>query len=285
MKKITLFIFYCMTIQSFAAALPQSNAEYCARFGVRQQDQEIIQDLSTEPENLMSFRNDGGIFNGGVCWWHSRFQRNIFYLSLFRPDLEKPKSIQELQLIIHQIRLGSSVVIIPGYANLAEFTTENQKLIQNELNDWQLYDGVVLGGWIDGLKGHSSVAVSEMQKMMSELFDYVSVKKKIAYEKLQIKGITSHAWLVVGIKKMPSGFDIGFIDSNKPQMSQVYSYKIDDQSFFTKSYGNFVPYLEFKREEQRVLDAGKVFCGIKSSFTSDSNAQADYELDLKEAAL
>jgi hypothetical protein len=241
-----------------------------------------MQDLSSESTNLMSFKNDGGLFNGGVCWWHSRFQRNIFYLSIFKPELPKP-NVSELKTIIHQVRLGSSVVTIPGYANLFDFSSENQKLIQAELNDWQLYDGVVLGSWIDGLKGDTKVSANQMQSMMDEVYQYVAVKKKIAYEKLQIKGITSHAWLIVGMKKMPSGFDIGVIDSNNPRMSELYSYKSGDESFFIKGYGNFVPYLEFKREEERLNQTAKTYCGIKSAGAFLVDPKKAYEQDLREA--
>ncbi|MGZ3810045.1 MAG: hypothetical protein ACXVCE_18315, partial [Bacteriovorax sp.] len=173
------------------------------------------------------------------------------------------------------------------YRILEEFSKENKDLIQKELNDWQLYDGVVLGSWVDGLKGNTKVDPDILKNMMKEVFDYVAIKKKIAYEKLQIKGVTAHAWLLVGIKEVPSGFDIGFIDSNSPRMSKMYSYKFGDSSFFVKGYGDFVPYLEFKREEERLVDAGKDFCGVKardSMALIQSNEKND-KLDLQEAIL
>jgi hypothetical protein len=147
-----------------------------------------------------------------------------------------------------------------------------------------LYDGVILGKWIDGLKGETRVKPELMQQMMNKLYNYVEVENKIAYQKLQIKGITSHAWLIVGMKKSLSGFDIGFIDSNNPKMSENYSYKFNDESFFDKSYGHFVPYLEFTREELKILNVSKIFCGIKVTkpFTQ-TEIENDYQLDLEEA--
>lgn len=283
-KQIVTLFLILFSLSTSAAGIPQSKQEYCARFGTSNSDREIIQDLSSEAINLMAFKNDGGLFNGGVCWWHSRFQRNMLYLSIFRPDLPKPPTSSELQKIIRQVRQGTSVVTIPGYANLAEFSAQNQKYIQKELNDWQLYDGVILGSWIDGLKGDTKVSATTLQAMMNEVYNYVAVEKKIAYQKLQIKGITSHAWLIVGMKQMPSGIDLGFIDSNNPRMSEVYSYKLGDQSFNVKGYGDFVPYLEFKREELRLSSVGKDFCGVKRLAHSQLEAwEQDYQLDLKEA--
>lgn len=231
----------------------------------------------------MSFKNQGGLFNGGVCWWHSRFQRNIFYLAIFRPELNRP-NLREVKALIKEIRAGEKVITIPGFSNFAEFSETYKKEILSELEDWQLYDGVVLGSWIDGLKGDIKVKPEVLQKMMDEVYQYVEVDKKIAYQKLQIKGITSHAWLVVGMKKAQSGYEIGLIDSNNPRMSENYSYKIGDESFYEKSYGNFVPYLEFKREEARISSIAKKFCGVISLNDSRPEDWArDYELDLAEA--
>jgi hypothetical protein len=285
MKKLILITLSFLTLQLFAGPLPQSKAEFCSRFGTLPNDRASMQDLSAETTNLMSFKNDGGLFNGGVCWWHSRFQRNILYLSIFRPDLARATTTQDIQNIIHQIRLGTSVVTIAGYANFAEFSADNQKLIQTELNDWQLYDGIVLGSWIDGLKGETKVKPEVLKNMMDVVYNYVEVEKKIAYQKLQIKGITSHAWLMVGLKKGSNGYEIGLIDSNNPRMTENYSYKYGDDSFSDKSYGNFVPYLEFTREELRLLSVAKTFCGIKGlqTETNPSDWARDYQIDLAEA--
>lgn len=260
LKIILLIILVCNIPLSFALNFPQTKEEFCSRFGTSEEERETIQSLSNDPENLMSFKNGGGLFNGGVCWWHSRFQRNVLYLVIFKPHQTKPQSKSELIKIIHQIRMGNKVVSISGYSNFEEFSLENQELIQRELNEWQVYDGVVLGGWKDGLKGDTTVEAFTLFTMMNKSYDYVAVKKKIAYQKLQIKGITSHAWLIVGIKKVSLGIDLGYIDSNYPHLTKIYSYKYGDKSFYTKQYGNFVPYLEFTKEEDKILQTAKEFC-------------------------
>ncbi len=278
MKKL---IFAVLTLSSsvFAGSLPTNQAEFCGRY----QDTSILGELSTEASNLMSFKNQGGLFNGGVCWWHSRFQRNIFYLSIFRPELNRP-SAREVKALIKEIRAGEKIITIPGFSSFAEFSETYKKEILAELEDWQLYDGVVLGSWIDGLKGDTKVKPDVLKKMMDEVYQYVEIDKKIAYQKLQIKGITSHAWLVVGLKKAETGYEVGLIDSNNPRMCENYSYKNGDESFYEKSYGNFVPYLEFKREEERLSSIAKKFCGISSRNDSrPENWARDYQLDLAEA--
>jgi hypothetical protein len=284
-NKIFLIIILVLS-SNFAQSeiLPQNKQEFCSRFEINNNKKNTIQEQASDPINLTSFKNNGGLFNGGVCWWHSRFQRNIFYLSIFRPDLPRLVNQQEISKIIHQIRLGTSVVTIPGHANFSEFSEANQKLIQYELNDWQLYDGVILGSWINGLKGDTKVNPEVLKTMIDDLYEYVEIQKKVAYQKLQIKGITSHAWLIIGMKKTETGHEIGLLDSNNPRMSQNYSYKFGDNSFFTKSYGNFVPYLEFKREELRITTVAKKYCNVESFLaTNSSEATSAYQQDLSEA--
>lgn len=279
MFKVLTGIILLTSSLAFAGSLPTSKGEFCARYA----DTTVFQTYVSEESNLMSFKNNGGIFNGGVCWWHSRFQRNIFYLSIFRPDLNPPTPT-EVRSLIKEIRAGQSVVTIPGFSNFAEFSETYKTEIQAELNAWQLFDGIVWSVWIDGLKGTTRVQPDVLKTMMDTVFQYVEVDRKIAYQKLQIKGITSHAWLIVGMKKADNGYEIGLIDSNMPRMSRNYSYKIGDSSFNEKSYGDFVPYLEFTREESRISSVAKKFCGIKDLNASHpTNWARDYELDLLEA--
>lgn len=262
-----------------AATLPSTKGEFCARFA----DLSVMQDYSNDTVNLMAFKNQGGLFNGGVCWWHSRFQRNILYLGLFRPDLPRPKT-SEVKALIKEIRSGEKMVTIPGFNNFSEFSEAYQKEILAELESWQLYDGVVLGSWIDGLKGDTKVKPEVLKSMMDKVYSYVEVDKKIAYQKLQIKGITSHAWLITDMKKADNGYEIGLLDSNNPRQCESYSYKFGEDSFFEKGYGNFVPYLEFTREEQRLTSVARTYCGLKTIYDRlPEEWAADYEADLKEA--
>lgn len=273
------FVFLFFMTASFAQAslLPQNKNDYCSRFS----NQESVRIFSQEAANLLSFKNDGGLFNGGVCWWHSRFQRNLLYLAIFRPDLPKPEK-RLVRNIIRDIRKGQNVITIPGFYDVEEFSTHYSREIQAELEDWQLSDGI-LGAWIDGIQGDTITDPEKLKSSLDVLFDYVETKQKIAYQKLQIKGITSHSWLVMGLRKMAAGYEVGFVDSNSPKQCQNYSYKFGDTSFFIKGYGNFVPYLGFTREEERLLSVGKTFCGLslKSKTTADQ-WDRDYELDLEE---
>jgi hypothetical protein len=269
--------YYLVFIISFifnlqANSLPTNKIEFCQRF----QDNSQIKSMAFDLDNFISFKNNGGLFNGGVCWWHSRFQRNALYLTILDSNLPKP-SEAEAKTIIKEIRNSNKTIVIPGYKSFQEFTNENQALIQKELNSWQLYDGVVLGGWIDGLKGETKIDSELLRNKMNELNEYVAVKNKIGYVKLQIKGITSHAWLIIDSKPATGGQVIGYIDSNWPLQTNEYQYKWGDQSFNLKSYGDFVPYLEFTREEEKLNSIAQSFCNNQTHFTFN---ESDYWQDL-----
>ena len=83
---------------------------------------------------------------------------------------------------------------------------------------------------------------------MDELYEYVEVEGSIAYQKLQIKGITAHAWLVINMHKVSNGYDLEVLDSNFPNQTIIYNYREGMISFSNGHYGNFVPYLERKAE-------------------------------------
>ena len=207
---------------------------------------------------FLSFRNQGGLMNAGACWWHSRFQRNAIVLAKFSPQLRVPdeKGIKD---IVKAIRKGKKVVEIPGFHNMRDFSYQNAGAIQRELDKWQKSDGILRQQWIVGLAGTSNTTASKLEKKMNELYQYVNVEGNIAYEKLQIKGIDAHAWLVSDVVKTSRGYDIKVLDSNY-QRTEKYSYKRGMTSFYHSYYGNFVPYLERKREYKKVLKVVKKYC-------------------------
>ena len=81
-----------------------------------------------------------------------------------------------------------------------------------------------------------------------ELYEYVEIEGNIAYQKLQIKGVTAHAWLVVNMKKTSRGYDLEVLDSNYPSQTMVYRYQDGMTNFNHTYYGAFTPYLERRAE-------------------------------------
>ena len=118
------------SIFTFSAnSASQEEVKFCA--------ENDVQKKISNSNNRLSFTNSGGLVNGGVCWWHSRFTRNANYVAVFSPDKAKPHNktmrrpkkparkspIKRLpapgsvKYILKQIKYGK-VVEIPGYKNL-----------------------------------------------------------------------------------------------------------------------------------------------------------------------
>ena len=221
MKKAVLGLALVACSFSALADIPaEATRAFCAS---RQPEQ--IKELSLESFTRMSFQNQGGLANGGVCWWHSRFQRNALYLTVYSPKKERP-SYEQAKQIIAAIRAGKSLVEVPGFYNFNEFSNAFGADILRELEKWQKGDGFLRAAWIKGLAGSSVVSAEKMKAMMDELYQEVEVKGNITYEKLQLKGITAHAWLVNKVEKTADGYDLYVIDSNYPDQTISYQYRV-----------------------------------------------------------
>ncbi len=239
------------------SVMAQTPSQTVEQFCVDRGNASFAKDLMRDANNLMAFANRGGIANGGVCWWHSRFQRNALYMTLYNPQKKKPTSEQVAKLVA-QIRDGKGVIEIPGYRNFSEFSYSHQREIQRELEKWQKGDGIIKFNWVIGLSGDNVVSAEKLSDMMNELYDYVEVQGNIAYQKLQIKGVTAHAWLVKNMKKTTNGYELEVLDSNYPHRTNIYYYRKGQKSFRHQYYVEFTPYLERKGEmDQLVLSIMK----------------------------
>lgn len=184
-----------------------SRKEYCAK-GT---DVNYFKSLMYGYENRLSFVNAGGLGNGGVCWWHSMFTRNAIYLTVYRPDQRRVNRTEALT-VIDDIISSRGIVEVPGYNNLYDFSRDYAQDIQRALNRWQIGDGLAFG-WLRGLVGRSRVPATELKAMMDELYQEVKVGH-VTYQKLQIPGISAHAWLVVDMSRTTNGYDLEVVDSN-----------------------------------------------------------------------
>jgi hypothetical protein len=228
------------------ASAPHSAEEYCGMV----RDLAQFKSLAADADNLMAFENNGGLLDGGVCWWHSRFQRAALYLTFYRPDLPKPND-QQAREIIDAIAGKKHVVMIPGFSNFREFSGEYQDLIQAKLDRWQIEDGFLKQYWIDGLAGSVTRNPDAFERSMDALAHRVNDLHEIVYQKLQLPGIYSHAWLVVRMDPTPEGYDLQVLDSNLIGL-QSYGYTRGMGAFEYDGFGLFSPYTE---QDGELVDA------------------------------
>ncbi len=200
--------------------------------------------------NQLSFYNQGGFLNGGVCWWHSRFTRAAAYLGVFEPSLPRPTD-DEAKKIIENFRKRKSVVVVPGYKNLYDFSLSYGREILHELTEWQRSDGVLKFKWITGLKGNSAISAEELETRMNDLYDRVK-KGEVVYQMLQMPSVVAHAWLVVGIEKAFDGYELKIVDSNSQfGGTETYRYRTGETKFEYNDLpdSHFVPYTQEIDEE------------------------------------
>lgn len=247
--KVTFFVLLALahSFQALAQNPSYTEESFCSD----RKDEKFVKDLTMDSSNLMSFWNHGGLANSGVCWWHSRFQRNALYLTIYKPNLPRP-SDSEARELVKQIRDAKDIVVIPGFKNFSEFTRVHEAQIQRELEKWQKGDGVIRFAWVKGLSGKPSVEAEKLKATMDEMYEYVEVNKNIAYNKLQIPGIDAHAWLVVHMEKVDGGYNLEVLDSNFPSETEIYRYREGDTSFNYHGAFKFTPYLERTHEMDKI---------------------------------
>jgi hypothetical protein len=243
---------------------PIGRQEFCEQ---RKSPSNVIQ-LTSNPENLLAFKNKGGLLNKGVCWWHSLFQRSALYITVFRPELQKPNS-EQAKKIVHSIASGKKVVEIPGYTNIREFSRDWESLIQAKLEEWQLVDGFLKFAWIRGLSGSASIEPKKLEKNIGSLIKLVDDTQDVQWLMLQMDGITSHSALLVdGINLEPS-YSLFTIDSNYVGAVKEFEYMSGDPSIFDPRYTRFVPYLGRRSDLKRFKKAIARYCSPKPASDSD----------------
>ncbi len=236
-----------------APAGSAEEVDFCAR------SEDEIRTAFSDPSLRIGFENQGGLLNGGTCWWHSRLQRSAIYLARFRPELPKPdRTVVEgiLKDLAHQRR----VVEIPGYAGFSEFTRDHQVLVQRELDLWQIRDGFLNQQWIRGLSGRPSLPARRLERRMERIHRAFKKSKPGLWLMAQMKGITSHALLLLGMEQTGEGYRLSFIDSNFPDETRGLEYRRGDRTL-DLGYAEFIPYAGFRNDFRRIATAIDSHCG------------------------
>lgn len=258
-----LILTMALSLLTLTSGLTYANDQICSDVDMQRK----IQSHSYS----MAFKNFGGLADGGVCWWHSRWHRNAVYLAYFSPDKPKPdfdtKSERKshdaeglsIKEIIKTIKSGDRVVEIPGYRNLREFSAENAFEIQATLEAWQREDGFLNQKWVLGLFRPRTVKPEKLESQMHDLYDEIQAGN-IVYQMLQLKGITAHAWLVVGMERTSNGYTLYVRDSNFPSNINRVAYQFGDSTINQWDYGKFVPHTGNRGEENGLKKARTRFC-------------------------
>lgn len=257
MNKLLLFV--SIFISSVHAG------DFCAR------SQADLKGALHSVDSRISFKNAGGLINGGVCWWHSRLQRSSAYLVKFRPELNPPTK-SELKTIINSLRVMDKVIIIPGYSDFNTFSHDYKSELQAMLNDWQKRDGFFNFEWLRGISGRSSLDSAKMKLRMKDVYTHYKNSPTPLWIMAQIKGITSHSLLILEMAQTPTGYVMSVIDSNHPAKTIKIEYNEGDTAL--RAAGEkytFVPYVGFQNDFKNIAEALKKECGHLSEILNLEN--------------
>lgn len=231
-----------------------------------------------DASSRISFKNNGGLFNGGVCWWHSRLQRSSAYLVKFEPNQKLP-SESEVWTILKALRSMNRVVTIPGYKDFATFSEANKNQIQKLLNDWQATDGFLNQQWIRGISGQSILSAEQLKNQMDYIFNFYKESPLPVWLMAQIKGVTAHAFLLVEMIPSGDGYELKLIDSNKPLLTRTVYYSLGNRNLTLddKKY-TFIPYTGFQKDFKLIAQALQRHCPNNFEMTINFSQKAQIEI-------
>lgn len=229
---------------------------------------ERIPEVAMDPGMRLAFGNAGGLRNGGVCWWHSRFQRAAWYLASFDPARPAPSPV-EAKRIIRQLVARNAVVVIPGFRDLFAFSKAYEREIQAALDAWQIRDSVINQAYVRGLSGRARFRrPAGMKARLDEVFrEFLAAKAKgdVLFLMLQMRGIASHASLLHAMEaSADGGYRMGMVDSNFPERIVEYVYRPGDLELSPANvdvddYAS-VPYAGYARDLHRIHRAVERSC-------------------------
>jgi len=219
-----------------------------------------IKELLLNESSRLSFKNNGGLFNAGVCWWHSRLQRSSVYLAQFAPEREMPTE-NEVWDILKSLRSMNKVVTIPGFKDFASFSLAHKAQIQQLLNQWQASDGFINQQWVRGISGRSTLPPPKLKNQMDYIFNFFQESPLPVWLMAQVKGVTAHAFLLLEMFPLQNGYHLRVIDSNKPLITRDVFYQHGDSNLTLddRKY-TFIPYTGFQKDFKYLHSAIKNHC-------------------------
>ncbi len=232
----------------------------------------------------MGFKNDGGIFDGGTCWWHARFERSAIYLATFRPDLPEPTPNEVVELVNRIAHIQP--VVIPGFSTLREFTTRNQRIVQRELNQWQLRDSARA---VNSLFVSHQMRGKKLWKRMNFIYNRFLSTHASTFLYLNSKGVGLHGVLLQNMRRTGDGYELTINDNNSPGRFRTIKYSKGDRSLRVMvdgkdKYGETIPYLGFENERKRIEEKFSKMCG-RSPGLDRAPAGAIMNDDVEDATL
>ncbi len=216
-----------------------------------------FQSRLSNTDNLLAFPNSGGPMTIGLCWWHTRYQRNSDYLIQFDPS--SSQNADDTAKSIHALTSSKKVVVVKGYSNLNQFSADNAEAMTETLGQWQMVDSFIKMQWFRGLRS-TSINDGKLSKQMDDLYHDVGVNKNVVFQMLKMSGLEAHAWLVKNVVATETGYQLEVIDSNFPMAPYLVDYSRGESKLSSDVYGNLAPYPQHQDDLPVYKKAQAAFC-------------------------
>jgi hypothetical protein len=217
-------------------------------------------------DDTLAFPNPPGPFGWGMCWLHSRMQRNFTYLANYRPELPQPSREEALE-IIERIVSQEGVTEIPGYRNLHEFSSAYRAELEGEINTQGVLCVLNPNDCAARLGDGYHPTASELRSNMEQLYqrtlaqpgDIQFIRTRFnEREDAPVLGVlasplVAHSWLVLSMEPIRDdkdpllspirGYRMGVIDPNSPKAITDVVYHFGDIELKGGTVKRSVPYL------------------------------------------
>lgn len=216
--------------------------------------------------DTLAFENPPGPINAGMCWLHTRLQRQFTYLANYRPELPKPTK-EQAKKIISDIVARKGVTEIPGFANLAEFSREYKA---------ELVSAIDRMGWACVVKPTDcparfadtySPSPADVQATMDSLYrkqllqhgDIQVIRTRMKKSSGITKPFEAHSMMILEMEpiRLPKekmelmgqviGYRLRVIDPNFQNRIEVVDYKFGDTSL-NAGFIDVIPYKHYEYE-------------------------------------
>jgi hypothetical protein len=225
--------------------------------------------FDSHPVNdTLAFDNPLGPIGGGMCWLHSRLQRQFTYLANYRPDQPRP-SQEEAQRIINRIVNREGVTEIPGFRNLHEFSAAYRRELISAI------DGM---GWrcvanptdcLARVTDSYNPSPADVQATMQTLYDRQihqpghirMIRTRVtSFQNSALSPFIAHSMLILnmdpiydGTSNIPGipgpirGYRMKIIDPNIQSRVENITYMFGDRTLFAGAW-NVIPYTHYEYE-------------------------------------
>jgi hypothetical protein len=249
-------------------------------------------------DNTMAFDNDGRFLgiDTGICWWHTRFHRNLHYLAHFAADCSAPDTSSDqgqkyFAKIIKDIMRGKAVTIIPGFKNARDFTSDPhiEDLINKRFQKEIHIDGLLKFSWVKGLQGSSNWSFKNRNQEKKRARQVPRQDREIdeieaelnqgypVYVMLQHPGAATHALLVFDYEEIDDGELVTRRLFTQDSNFQSYLERIPSRPYRMFDYvagiwrnpdqnrnRSFNVYVQRRKETRKVVDKFKAYCKKQS---------------------